>query len=189
MPNIGLPEIIIVLVIALLVFGPKKLPEMGRSLGKSLREFKNATSGIKDELQLGLNDEPAKPDAAAAAPVVAAAAAAATVAPVPEPVTAAPVAADEAAANDFPPPPEYDPQAEAEALAAYGIDSHGDPVAQAAPAEPEAAEGDAAAPDAAATPVYFDALGNEYQLAADDAAAATDQGGEPAGAPDESAAV
>ena len=42
MPNIGLPEILIVLAIALIVFGPKRLPEMGRSLGKGIREFKGA---------------------------------------------------------------------------------------------------------------------------------------------------
>ena len=45
MPNIGIPEIIIVLVIALLVFGPKRLPEMGRSLGRGMREFKDSVSG------------------------------------------------------------------------------------------------------------------------------------------------
>jgi sec-independent protein translocase protein TatA len=43
--NIGLPEIAIVLIIALLVFGPKRLPEMGRSMGKGLREFKDSISG------------------------------------------------------------------------------------------------------------------------------------------------
>jgi len=52
MPNVGWQEIIIVLFIALLVFGPRKLPEMGRSLGKSIREFRQATSGIREELGL-----------------------------------------------------------------------------------------------------------------------------------------
>ncbi len=42
---IGLPEIIMFLVVALLIFGPKKLPEMGRSLGKGMREFKDSVSG------------------------------------------------------------------------------------------------------------------------------------------------
>ena len=46
MPNIGLPEMLIVLVIALLVLGPKKLPEAGRSLGRGMREFKDSISGI-----------------------------------------------------------------------------------------------------------------------------------------------
>lgn len=50
MPNIGLPEIVIVLVIALIVFGPKRLPELGNSLGKGIREFKGSVSGeAKDE--------------------------------------------------------------------------------------------------------------------------------------------
>ncbi len=44
MPNIGGPELIIVLIIALLVLGPKKLPEMGRSVGRGMREFKSALS-------------------------------------------------------------------------------------------------------------------------------------------------
>jgi sec-independent protein translocase protein TatA len=46
MPNIGLPEMLIVLVIALLVLGPKKLPEAGRSLGRGMREFKDSLTGI-----------------------------------------------------------------------------------------------------------------------------------------------
>ncbi len=46
MPNIGLPELLIVLVIALIILGPKKLPEVGRSLGKGMREFKDSISGI-----------------------------------------------------------------------------------------------------------------------------------------------
>lgn len=47
--NIGLPEIAIVLVIALLVFGPKRLPELGQSLGRGIREFKGSISGDHDD--------------------------------------------------------------------------------------------------------------------------------------------
>ena len=45
MSGIGVPELLIVLVIALIVLGPKKLPEAGKSLGRGLREFKNSVSG------------------------------------------------------------------------------------------------------------------------------------------------
>jgi len=49
MPNIGLPEILVVLVIALIVFGPKRLPELGRSLGRGINEFKGAMSGEHED--------------------------------------------------------------------------------------------------------------------------------------------
>ena len=45
MPNVGPMELIIVLVIALIVLGPKRLPDVGRSLGKGMREFKDSLSG------------------------------------------------------------------------------------------------------------------------------------------------
>ena len=45
MPNIGPAEIIIVLVIVLLIFGPKRLPDLGRSLGRGMREFKDSVTG------------------------------------------------------------------------------------------------------------------------------------------------
>ncbi|MBA2256767.1 MAG: twin-arginine translocase TatA/TatE family subunit [Thermoleophilaceae bacterium] len=44
MPSVGPLEIVIIMVIALIVLGPKKLPEMGRSVGRGMREFKNAVS-------------------------------------------------------------------------------------------------------------------------------------------------
>ena len=47
---LGVPETILIVVLALLLFGPKKIPELGRSLGKGLREFKKGTSGLMDEL-------------------------------------------------------------------------------------------------------------------------------------------
>jgi len=49
MPNIGPLEIIILLVIVLVIFGPKRLPELGRGLGKGMREFKDSISGKGDD--------------------------------------------------------------------------------------------------------------------------------------------
>jgi sec-independent protein translocase protein TatA len=71
--NIGLPEIAIVLVIALIVFGPKRLPELGKSLGDGLREFKASISGEHDddppEIENGFEESPveAEPTPVAAA--------------------------------------------------------------------------------------------------------------------------
>jgi len=45
----GTPELIVILVIALLIFGPKKLPELARSTGKAINEFRKASSGLLDE--------------------------------------------------------------------------------------------------------------------------------------------
>jgi TatA/E family protein of Tat protein translocase len=46
MGNLGFPEILVILVIALIVFGPKKLPEIGKSLGRGISEFKKASSDL-----------------------------------------------------------------------------------------------------------------------------------------------
>jgi sec-independent protein translocase protein TatA len=66
MPSwIGLPELLILLVIVLLIFGPKKLPEMGRSLGRGMREFKDSVTGKGDDDDKQLE----QPGSAQAAPV------------------------------------------------------------------------------------------------------------------------
>lgn len=50
--NIGVSGFIMIIILALIIFGPSKLPELGRAAGRTLREFKNATSGL-------ISDEPA----------------------------------------------------------------------------------------------------------------------------------
>ncbi|MDK2823176.1 MAG: sec-independent protein translocase protein TatA [Clostridia bacterium] len=49
LPNIGLPELILILALALIIFGPGKLPEVGRAMGKSIKEFKGAMSIEKQD--------------------------------------------------------------------------------------------------------------------------------------------
>lgn len=49
--NIGVPGLILILIVALVVFGPNKLPEIGRAFGRSLREFKRASEGLTDEIK------------------------------------------------------------------------------------------------------------------------------------------
>ena len=52
MPEIGISGLIVILVVALLIFGPKRLPEIGRSLGRGMREFKDSVSGKDDKPEL-----------------------------------------------------------------------------------------------------------------------------------------
>ncbi len=58
MSSIGFPELIVILLVALIVFGPKRLPEVGRSIGKGMREFRRATTELKDEFERDLDEEP-----------------------------------------------------------------------------------------------------------------------------------
>ncbi|WP_409272118.1 twin-arginine translocase TatA/TatE family subunit [Neobacillus sp. SCS-31] len=53
--NIGVPGMILILVVALIVFGPNKLPEIGRAVGRSIREFKRASEGLTDEIKKEIN--------------------------------------------------------------------------------------------------------------------------------------
>jgi sec-independent protein translocase protein TatA len=66
--SIGMPELIIILVIALIIFGPRKLPELGRSLGRSINEFKKASnelrSTLEEEIRVEEQRAPATPAAA-----------------------------------------------------------------------------------------------------------------------------
>ena len=49
--NMGMPELILILIIALVIFGPKKLPEIGKAIGKGISEFKGAVSGEKETVK------------------------------------------------------------------------------------------------------------------------------------------
>jgi TatA/E family protein of Tat protein translocase len=60
--GIGMPELIVILVIALVVIGPKKLPDLARALGRGMAEFKKATQEIKDSLDLDDDFQEAKKD-------------------------------------------------------------------------------------------------------------------------------
>jgi len=72
MPNIGLPELVIILVIALLVIGPGKLPDVASSLGKSIREFRKAATDVQESVKLDTPIAPVVPAPAAPAPAPAA---------------------------------------------------------------------------------------------------------------------
>ena len=76
--SLGLPEILFILVLALLLFGPKRLPEIGRTIGKGLGEFRRATNDLRRsiETEIAIDDPPirrptAVPPTAAAAPAAA----------------------------------------------------------------------------------------------------------------------
>jgi TatA/E family protein of Tat protein translocase len=97
MPTPGPLELVIILVIALLILGPGKLPDVGAALGKSIREFRKASSDVQDAVKV--DTSPIAPAAAPATPVAPAVAPPAAPAPASasapaEPVAAAPVASE-----------------------------------------------------------------------------------------------
>ena|SRR5437667_4035995 len=65
--SIGMPELIIILVIALIIFGPRKLPELGRSLGRSINEFKKASNELRSTLEEEIRVDEQREKATAAA--------------------------------------------------------------------------------------------------------------------------
>jgi sec-independent protein translocase protein TatA len=97
--SIGMPELIIIFVISLIIFGPRKLPELGRSLGKSLSEFKRASNELKSTLEeeIRLDEQRANLEATKAA------SAAATPPPPVVPVTPGDIAPGDSSA--IPPAP------------------------------------------------------------------------------------
>jgi TatA/E family protein of Tat protein translocase len=94
--SIGMPELIVIFVIALIIFGPRKLPELGKSLGKSIAEFKRASNELRNTLEeeIRIDEQQQRQKAAPAEPAPLPAATATT------PLTTAPagtVAANEPA--------------------------------------------------------------------------------------------
>lgn len=63
MANIGIPSLILILVIALIIFGPSKLPEIGKAAGSTLREFKNATNDLMSDDKPSNEDKEDKKEA------------------------------------------------------------------------------------------------------------------------------
>ncbi|MGI8945331.1 MAG: Sec-independent protein translocase subunit TatA/TatB [Thermoleophilaceae bacterium] len=61
MPTPGIAEIAIILVIVLIIFGPKRLPDLGRSLGSGMKQFKDSVAGKDDDQELPSSDKPAEP--------------------------------------------------------------------------------------------------------------------------------
>ena len=61
--NINGPEILLIFLIVLLLFGAKRLPELFKSFGKSIREFKKATTEIEEDIRTAMDEEPEKPTA------------------------------------------------------------------------------------------------------------------------------
>jgi sec-independent protein translocase protein TatA len=58
--NIGIPGLILILTLALIIFGPKKLPEIGRAFGQTLREFKKSTRELTNDVMEDIEDEKKK---------------------------------------------------------------------------------------------------------------------------------
>jgi len=68
LPEIGITGLIVILIVALLVFGPKRLPEIGRSLGKGMREFKDSVTGVEEAVSTTTPTTTAPPAELPAAP-------------------------------------------------------------------------------------------------------------------------
>jgi TatA/E family protein of Tat protein translocase len=70
--SIGMPELVVIFVIALIIFGPRKLPELGKSLGRSINEFKRASNELKSTLEEEVRLDEQRTRTASAAPAPAA---------------------------------------------------------------------------------------------------------------------
>ena len=108
MGSLGLPEIAFIFLLALLIFGPKKLPEIGRTLGKGMAEFRKATNELKRSIntELALEESPIPPALHPRRFEDSAAAHRETVEPPAEPMTPAPLAEPVTAEPAAVPPPD-----------------------------------------------------------------------------------
>ncbi len=102
MPDIGPMELILVLVIALLVLGPSKLPEIGKSLGSTIREFRKAATDVQESVRLDVPPQPAVSAPAAPAQPAVSAAPAQAVAPSAQPAASAPASSPQSAGPSEP---------------------------------------------------------------------------------------
>ena len=109
MPTPGPLELVIILVIALLVLGPGKLPDVGAALGKSIKEFRKASSDVQEAVKLDVDTSPLPNAPAAATPAV--------------PITAPSVAEPPAPAADAAPADPSDPTQTASARSTNAADS------------------------------------------------------------------
>jgi sec-independent protein translocase protein TatB len=60
--DLGMQELIVIFIVALLVFGPKRLPELGRTIGKGILELKRAMQGVKEQIDLEIDSTPSHRD-------------------------------------------------------------------------------------------------------------------------------
>ena len=66
--SVGAPELVLIFILALLIFGPQKLPELGRALGRGLNQFRKATTELKETLEKEMTDAEASPTSSGALP-------------------------------------------------------------------------------------------------------------------------
>ena len=103
--NIGTPELILILVVALIILGPKRLPELAKSLGRGIREFQKAADDVKESLTRDIREEGENPDILGPGRIESAPPVEPPAEPVPEPIPESAPEPDEARApvDEVPP--------------------------------------------------------------------------------------